>query len=162
MQYTSLTDLQQATALAYKANDFTEFEHRIGEWLDFSIQVYNGAHYGSALHMNHIYRGLFALQNEDGNAAKLHLLRATGVPSSPVLRSFGPNMRLAQEFLTRGERMIVFQYFNGCKSFWWFPFRFVQLSRWRSAMHRGQLPDFGGNLYYNMGPVSLWQNGEGE
>ena len=101
--------------------------------------------------MYHTYRGLFALEADRVEEAKLHLLQSVGIPRSPVVFAFGPNMLLAKQLLERGERLVLYQFFSLCKLCWWFPFRWYRVAQWRGAMLRGELPDFGGNLILSHG-----------
>lgn len=46
------------------------------------------------------------------------LLASAQMPGSPTLNSFGPNVSLAKDLLTEGERDTVLQFFTLCRSFW--------------------------------------------
>ena len=59
-----------------------------------------------------------ALQAGDVEEAKRRLLAAGKTSGSPALRSFGPNMALAEKLLEKGERDVVLEYFELCKKFW--------------------------------------------
>ena len=152
----SAIELQFDTASAYRARDLTAFEQRMDHWLQHTIRNGRGRNYGQALHMYHTYRGLFALEADRVEEAKLHLLQSAGIPRSPVVFAFGPNMLLAKQLLERGERLVLYQFFSLCKLCWWFPLRWYRVAQWRGAMLRGELPGFGGNLYYHMGDPPPW------
>jgi len=84
------------------------------------------------------------LRTGDVDGAKQHLLAAGETPGSAALRSFGPNMRLAQELLEKGERQAVLDYFKLCGSFW----NRDKLAAWSKEVEAGKMPDFGPNLVY--------------
>jgi thiol-disulfide isomerase/thioredoxin len=62
--------------------------------------------------------GRVALQRGDVEEAKARLLASGKIEGSGVLGSFGPSMALAQELLAAGERDVVRQYLELCRSFW--------------------------------------------
>jgi len=102
--------------------------------------------YGNAIHVAHLVLGEVALNAGDLPEAKRQLLEAAKIPGSPQLDTFGPNMRLAQQLLAKGEREIVFQYFNLCAKFW--EDSRGQLETWKAAILKGEEPKFGANLLY--------------
>ena len=67
-------------------------------------------------------------------------------PGSPTLKSFGPNLRLAKELLTAGERDIVLEFLGECGSFW--NMGHEKLAAWSEAVRAGKEPDFDANLRY--------------
>jgi tetratricopeptide (TPR) repeat protein len=97
------------------------------------------------LHHSHLILGRVALRKGDIEAAKANLLDAGRVGGSATLSSFGPNMTLAKELLENGEKETVLQYLELCRKFWTFSNR---LDPWIEAIRKGQIPDFGANLYY--------------
>ncbi|HWM91237.1 MAG TPA: RNA polymerase subunit sigma-24 [Thermoanaerobaculia bacterium] len=99
---------------------------------------------GDMLHQGNLVLGRIALRNGDVTKAKEHLLAAGKVSGSPVLGSFGPNMRLAKELLEKGEREVVLEYFRLCGSFW----KKDELKVWAKEVRAGKIPEFGGNLEY--------------
>ena len=99
------------------------------------------------LHHANLILGLLALRDGDTAGAEAHLLAMGRVSGSPVLGSFGPNMRLAQELLKAGRREAVLAYFDECAKFWAFD-RGAKLKQWKSQVKKGEVPDFGGNLVY--------------
>ena len=60
--------------------------------------------------------------------------------------SFGPNMSLAQDLLTKGERDVVLEYFELCRHFW--KMENGRLTKWGQEVKAGRIPDFGANLVY--------------
>jgi len=99
---------------------------------------------GGDLHRAHLILGRLALRDGDTAGAEAHLLAMGRVSDSPVLASFGPNMRLAQELLKVGKREVVLAYFDECARFW----KDKHLAVWKAQVQEGKTPDFGGNLYY--------------
>jgi hypothetical protein len=103
--------------------------------------------YGNAIHVAHLVLGEIALNAGDVPSAKNHLLAAANIPGSPQLDSFGPNMRLANQLLAKGERDVVVQYFDLCATFW--ERQFSQLEAWKGIVLKGGEPRFGANLVYH-------------
>ncbi len=99
---------------------------------------------GGDLHRAHLILGRLALRDGDTAGAEAHLLAMGRVSDSPVLASFGPNMRLAQELLKVGKREVVLAYFDECARFW----KDKHLAVWKAQVQEGKTPDFGGNLVY--------------
>ena len=104
--------------------------------------------YGNAIHVAHLVLGEVALNAGDLREAKLQLLEAAKTPGSPQLDTFGPNMRLAQQLLAKGEREVVFHYFDLCAKFW--EDSGGRLETWKAAIVKGQEPKFGANLDYQL------------
>lgn len=64
---------------------------------------------------------------------------------APTLNSFGPNMSLAKELLERGEREVVLEFFELCRTFW--ECEEGRLDTWSDDVRRGEIPNFGANLH---------------
>lgn len=99
---------------------------------------------GDAIHDGNMILGLVALRQGDVPKATQHLLEAGKTPGSPVLNSFGPNMRLAKELLQKGETGAVLQYLSLCGSFW--TMGRERLDKWSETIRTGGTPNFGLNL----------------
>jgi tetratricopeptide (TPR) repeat protein len=100
-----------------------------------------------ALHQGNVILGRLALKNGNLEEAKARLLAAGKIPgSSPVLSSFGPNMKLAQELLMKGEKEVVLQYFDECAVFW--KYGANKLDEWKLAVGQGRIPNFGSSLIH--------------
>jgi hypothetical protein len=112
--------------------------------------VHNSNTYNIVIHMRHNYAGLVALKEGKVNEAKTALFKAGQISGSAPLNTFGPNLSLASELLKLGEIKDVLKFFHSCKEFWWFPFRLLQLSKWKRDIAKGLVPDFGANLNYYM------------
>ncbi len=97
--------------------------------------------YSDATHIGNIVLGHLALQDGDVAQAKAHLLASARVPGSPVLKSFGPHMLLAEDLIERGEREAAVEYFDLCAKFW--ELQDGRLDRWKAVVLKGGSPDFG-------------------
>jgi hypothetical protein len=102
--------------------------------------------YGNAIHKGNLILGRVALRKDDRAKAREYLLAAGRTPGSPQLDTFGPNMVLAKEFLERGEKDVVLEYFSLCGVFW--KQSFGRLSAWRGLVQEGKTPNFGANVLY--------------
>jgi len=102
--------------------------------------------YGNAIHKGNLILGIIELRSGNIEKAKHYLLEAGKTPGSPQLNSFGPNMRLAQELLEKGERDVVVEYLHLCAKFW--KSGQDRLKRWEEEIKAGRIPDFGANLEY--------------
>jgi hypothetical protein len=102
--------------------------------------------YGNAIHTAHLVLGQIALNEDDIDEAKRHLLEAGKTPGSPQLNTFGPNMILAKNLLEKKERETVLKYFELCAKFW--KDKDGKLNEWKAAVVNGEVPDFGANLRY--------------
>ena len=100
--------------------------------------------YADATHVGNLLLGRLALLSGDVGKAREHLLAAGRVPGSPVLKSFGPTMLLAQELIEKGEREAAVEYFDLCAKFW--EMQDGKLERWKEVVKRGGMPNFGPSL----------------
>lgn len=101
---------------------------------------------GNAIHYGNIVLGRVALAIGDIWQAKQRLIGCAHTTGSPNLGSFGPNMTLAKELLERGEREVVLEFLELCKSFW--TSSWGALEEWKSDVEAGRMPEFGANLRY--------------
>jgi len=62
--------------------------------------------------------GRLALQQNNIPLANHYLLQAGRTAGSPVLRGFGPNMRLANNLLAKGQKATVLSFLQECSRFW--------------------------------------------
>ena len=152
----SLKTLTDAHARFYLTTDLATIALAAGETakataysqslLEQAVGMQRDWNYGNAIHVAHLVLGEIALNAGDVTKAKYHLLEAAKIPGSPQLDSFGPNMRLAKQLLAKGEREVVFQYFDLCATFW--DGKFSQLEDWKTIISNGGEPKFGANLVY--------------
>ena len=101
---------------------------------------------GDAVFDGNLVLGRIASQNGQIEEAKQYLIESGKTIGSPVLDSFGPNMTLAKDLLQNGERDTVVQYFELCRKFW--VAGNENLTQWTQDVKDGNMPDFGGNLYF--------------
>ena len=106
----------------------------------------NDWNYGNAVQDANLVLGRIAVQEGRVEEAKRLLLEAGKSPGSPQMDSFGPNMSLAKDLLEKGERDVVFQYFELCRKFW--KMDRGKLDQWTQDVKGGKVPDFGANLVY--------------
>jgi hypothetical protein len=99
---------------------------------------------GNAIYYGNWVLGRIALRQGDAAKAGEYLLRAGATPGSPQLNSFGPNMKLAQELLEKGQTAVVLQYFELCAKFW--KREEGKLATWTATVKAGGVPSFGMNL----------------
>jgi hypothetical protein len=97
--------------------------------------------YGNVIHDANLILGRVALKQGKIEKAKGYLVEAGKTPGSPQLNSYGPDMSLAEELVTIGEREAVVEYFNLCRSFW--KRGEGRLDEWTRAVEAGEIPDFG-------------------
>jgi hypothetical protein len=101
---------------------------------------------GDAVFAGNFVLGRIAVQEGHIEDAKKYLLASGKSVGSPVLGSFGPNMSLAKDLIQHEERKTVLQYFELCRKFW--SVGNDKLTQWSEDVKAGNVPDFGGNLYY--------------
>ena len=74
--------------------------------------------YGNLIHDAHIVRGTVLLRRGDLHGAEAELRAAAKSPGSPQLDSFGPDLSLAWDLLTRGRDRAALDYLDGVSGFW--------------------------------------------
>lgn len=133
---------------AYDAGDMTKAQNYADELLSSAPNFRRDWAYGDAVFGGNTILGLVAMTRDHNlSRADGYLLdSARSNPGSPTLLSFGPDMRLAKELLTAGERDIVLEFLGECQSFW--KMGHEKLTAWSDAVHNGKIPDFGANLNY--------------
>lgn len=134
---------------AYQKDDLFVVNQLANEYLTLATDWNDSWNYGNALHQANLYLGLIAMNAREIDKAKDYLIRSGKVPSSPQLKTFGPNMLLAKALLEQGESAIVLDYLERCKSFWGKVFRLGKIRKWKNAIKAGEIPDFGANLLYH-------------
>jgi hypothetical protein len=116
------------------------------ELMSLAPQFQGNWNYGNAVQDSNLVLGRIAIREGNLGRAKEYLLASGGGPGSPVMRSFGPNMSLANDLLEKGERDVVLQYFELCRRFW--KAHPEKLDEWSRQVRAGARPDFGANLVY--------------
>lgn len=100
----------------------------------------------NAIHCANTVLGLISLEDRDIASAKFFLQNSISVNTSPQMRSFGPNLSLAQSLLESGERQIVIDFLAACGVFW--DLGSSRLENWILEIENGGIPDFRVNLEY--------------
>ena len=150
MSKETLYAFSNAVYEAYQGDDREKYTKAMRNYQDWVILA-SPPMYGDVVHIDHLYRGLFALQDGKIKLARLELLKAGRPPAGAVISSFGPNCLLARELLKVGEQQPVLDFLQWCKAFWLLPVRLLHLPKWERTIRRGGIPDFGGSLYYGLG-----------
>lgn len=92
------------------------------------------------LHDSRQTLGRVALAGGDLKTAGEELLRSAQVPITPALQTLGPQMRLAQGLLEKGEKKPVLEYFELVEKFWKADGAKETLRKWRDEIKAGQTP----------------------
>ncbi len=140
-QFGLLDDLARA---AFAAGDFEKARRYARRLLRQAARLKEGADRSDAIHRGNIVLGKMALIKGNVSEANRRLLMSGQVSGSPVLGSFGPNLRLAKQLLERGERGVVVKYFRLCINFWKSGREDVE--RWIGVVQSGGIPDLGIHL----------------
>lgn len=140
------SSLEQLAKAAFEAGDLDKAERYASELLTAPEYPKNWM-YGNAVFYGNLVLGRVALsRNRNVDLAKSYLKAAGRTPGSPQLNSFGPNMSLARDLLSAGERDAVLEFFTACRSFW--KMGPAKLDDWTALVKSGRIPDFGANLQY--------------
>jgi hypothetical protein len=138
--------LNHAAKNAWTAGDVEKARALATELQSLAAKYADDWNYGNAVQDSNQVLGLIALSEGDVGEAKKRLLASANSKGSPQMNSFGPNMRLAKALIEKGEKDVVLEYFRRCGTFW--TMGESKLATWRSAVEKGQVPDFGANLKY--------------
>lgn len=114
--------------------------------LALSQKFQNDWNYGNAVQDANLVLGRIAVKENRIDDAKRCLMEAGKSPGSPQMNSFGPNMSLARDLASKGERDAVVEYFELCRKFW--KMDQGRLTQWSQEVKAGRVPDFGANLVY--------------
>lgn len=132
---------------AFNAGEMEKAENYARELLADAPDYQKDWNYGNAIFFGNMVLGQVALRRDHNVALAKKYLAASGqTPGSPTLNSFGPNMSLAKDLLTAGERDAVIEFFAACRKFW--TMDLGELDQWTAAVKSGGIPDFGPNLLY--------------
>ena len=133
--------LVDAVSYAFRARDYFSVERFAKELLQQAASV-QGWNAGNSLHCAHLALGHLALNKEQLDEAKKHLLAAADIEGSPQLKSFGPHFGLARRFLALGEREVVTEYLRLCREFWFSGQGLIDA--WLGELKAGRIPELGG------------------
>ncbi len=142
--------LSKRIARAYENDEFNAAKSFIADQLNYADENKLNWNYDNLIHHSYTYLGLIALKENRLEDAKLYFNRSLDIKGSPQIKTFGPNLSLAEELLKIGEREIVISYLQGCKKVWSFMFSFRKIWRWKNQILQGKIPDFGANLKYHL------------
>lgn len=135
-----------ATA-AFDAEDLDKATAYARELLALAQGIQKDRNYGNEVFYGNMITGRIALRRDKNVIlAKSSLLISGQTIGSPELNSFGPNMSLANDLLTIGERETVLEFFALCRKFW--KQRPEKLDEWTAMVKGGGIPNFGANLVY--------------
>jgi hypothetical protein len=87
--------------------------------------------------------GRAAFLRKDYATASDYLLRMADTSGDPALRTFGPDLWLAQALATTGYKDVVVTFLERSKAFWSGP----HVDEWISVLHNGGSPDFSHNIW---------------
>jgi hypothetical protein len=139
--------LPKLAKAAFDAAELDKAENYARELLAVAPEYQKDWNYGNAIFDGNMVLGRVALRRDKNvPLAKSSLLASAQTPGSPQLNSFGPNMSLAKDLLTLGERDTVLEFFALCRKFW--TFSPAKLDDWTAVVKGGGIPDFGANLLY--------------
>jgi hypothetical protein len=95
-------------------------------------------HQPDVIHWAHVVHGRAMVEggNHDAACRDLEAAGRQGSRRAPVLRSFGPDFRLAGLLLDAGRKDAVLSYLARCETFW----NPKRVARWRSAILKGERP----------------------
>lgn len=110
--------LPDLAAAEFAAGDLESAERDARSVLELAAAEPRAWNHDDLVHAADTVLGRVALGRGDVEQAKARLLAAGRIDGSGVLGSFGPSMALAQELLAAGERDVVRQYLELCRSFW--------------------------------------------
>lgn len=144
--YQRFVILPKAAKTSVETGHFVKAEKYANELLNMTSSYQDDWNLGNAIHDANMVLGMVALKKDLVGKAKSYLLKAGKVPSSPQLKSFGPNMMLAKALLERGEKETVIKYMQLMKDVW--EYNDGRLDSWISAIKGGGKPYFGDNLIY--------------
>jgi hypothetical protein len=100
---------------------------------------------GDAVATSDLVLGRLALLRGDVKQAELFLVQSGQIKPSLTSSDFGPNMTLALELLKRQRPEAVLVFLNEWSKVCRGESR-TKIRRWLAAIHRGEIPNFGGNL----------------
>jgi len=160
--------LTTSVPAAYRAGNTDRAAAMANELLALAPKFPADWNYGNAMHTAHLVLGHIAFDAGDMTEAKRQLLASVDgsilpyglrakneedgrgqAKASPQMDSFGPDMSLASDLLSKGESETVLKYFDLCAKFW--SMDEGRLAEWRRQIAAGEKPDFGPNLVYFFG-----------
>ena len=95
---------------------------------------------GEAVFCANYALGVLAFRRDQLDQARHYLLQASTAKGSARLCGTGPELSLARDFLARGERDVVLEFLDNCRSFWTSENGIID--HWRDTILGGHIPDF--------------------
>jgi tetratricopeptide (TPR) repeat protein len=138
--------LNDAAKESFEVGNIEDADKYARELLALLPKYQKNWNYGNAVQDANLVLGRIAVREGRIEDAKQHLIEAGNSPGSPQMNSFGPNMSLAKDLLEQGERDVVIQYFDLCRTFW--KMDRGRLDQWTREVKAGKVPSFGANLVY--------------
>lgn len=138
--------LPRMAKAAFESGDLQKAENYSEELLRVTPSSIHPHSEGTSIFYGNLILGRVAVRRNDLANAKSRLLASASTKGSPALNSFGPNMSLAKDLLERGEREVVLEYLNRCRTFW--KMDHGRLDEWSATVRGGGMPDFRANLLY--------------
>jgi hypothetical protein len=138
--------LPKTAKTAIRIKSYLDAERYANELLNLADEYKKDWNYGNAIHDANIVLGMVCIENNNIEKAKSYLLSAGKALASPQLKTFGPNMILADKFLDLGENDIVIEYLYLLKKIW--VHDDGRLDSWIASVKGGGRPYFGANLDY--------------
>lgn len=99
---------------------------------------------GNVLHKSYTMLGLVSIEDGEVTKSKQYLMESCNVPITPQLKTYGPNMILADILYDKGEVKAVKDYLNACKLVW--KKGINEIDSWLSAIDGGGKPYFTRNI----------------
>ncbi|BFM09979.1 hypothetical protein R50072_01320 [Simiduia litorea] len=127
-----------AAKIAFQVGDHEKAEKYAQASLAMSKDFENNWNYGNAIHNSNVILGRISLAQGNIEEAKAYLVRASKSHGSPQLDTFGPNFKLANELLKKGESDVVVQYLRSVSKFWEMDNGCID--RWLSEIDDGETP----------------------
>jgi hypothetical protein len=137
IRFLALADTAEAALIAGEHEKARNYAY---ELLDIALAKISGDCYGDAAHTGNLILGHLALARDDLDGADRYLLKAGRTPGSPVLEVFGPDLRLAEALLQKGQKDAVLRYLKLCGAFW--TMGRPKLNAWIAAIETGDIPNF--------------------
>jgi hypothetical protein len=138
--------LPRLAVAAFDAGDTVKADSYSSEWLADNEKYGKTGNSGEAIFYGNLVKGRIEMAKGNISGATAYLLAAGHSAGSPHLDSFGPNMALARDLLSRGQSEAVLAYLELCTVFW--KEDHGALNAWQAVIRAGNIPDFGPNLNY--------------
>ncbi len=128
--------MSRAARVSYEAGNLEEAQKKIDQLSRHPADYKKSWDYGNYLHYRYIIAGAVALEKGQVDDACKSLIQASTIQTSPQLRTFGPDVRLADKLLARGRRESVVKYLANVQRFW--TTQRNRLMDWIDRLNRGE------------------------